>query len=256
VENGATTDYANNADRKSVERRYDRGLRTRDPRWHRHQDLAYSFRSLVAGRFFLVCGTLLLLMLDVARGAGSYQSTRDGKTLVWNSHPNPDDVATWLGARNREGYAHGFGRLVWYTKELGFDKPQLYARYWGRMVDGKLEGPVNVHSKRKTDYAIFIDGTRVTGWTAGTAPTRATARWSAMVANRRRSNVEPTYAEDLRRGEPEPPAVGPRGSGGPEDDSGHRLDSIQDLYSERWPKIDIDDSLRLLAFPPRSLRVK
>ena len=31
-------------------------------------------------------------------------------------------------------------------------------------------------------------------------------------------------------------------------------DSIQDLSSERWPKIDIDDSLRLLAFPPRLLR--
>jgi len=31
-------------------------------------------------------------------------------------------------------------------------------------------------------------------------------------------------------------------------------ESIQDLSSERWPKIDIDDSLRLLAFPPRSLR--
>ncbi len=31
-------------------------------------------------------------------------------------------------------------------------------------------------------------------------------------------------------------------------------ESIQDLSSERWPKIDIDDSLRLLAFPPRLLR--
>jgi hypothetical protein len=31
-------------------------------------------------------------------------------------------------------------------------------------------------------------------------------------------------------------------------------ESIQDLSSERWPKIGIDDSLRLLAFPPRSLR--
>ena len=29
--------------------------------------------------------------------------------------------------------------------------------------------------------------------------------------------------------------------------------SATDLSSERWPKIDIDDSLRLLAFPPRSL---
>src|ERR1700684_3262345 len=140
-------------------------------------------------------------MLSVARGAGSYQSTRDGKTIVWNSHPNPGDVATWSGARNREGYAHGFGRLVWYTEEPGFDKPQLYARYWGRMVDGKFEGPVNVHSKRKTDYAIFIDGTRVTGCRAGTAPSRATARWGARVATRQRPNVEPAYADEPRRAE-------------------------------------------------------
>jgi hypothetical protein len=201
----------------------------------------------VAGRLLLICGTLLVWAVELSRGEGSYQHTRDGKTLIWNSRPNSGDVATWSGYRDSEGYAHGFGRLVWYTQEPGFDKPQLYARYWGRMVGGKLEGPVNVHSKRKTHHAIFIDGTRVTGWTAGTAPSRATTRWSMMVAERR-TNVER---------EPESPAAGPV----PEKEEGGRQtaevqESIQDLYSERWPKIDIDDSLRLLAFPPRSLRVR
>ena len=208
----------------------------------------------MAGRFLLFCGTLLVLTVALARGEGSYQSTRDGKTFVWNNHPDPGDVATWSGGHDPAGYAHGFGLLVWYTKEPGIVKPQLYARYWGRMVDGKLEGPVNVHVKRKTHHAIFIDGTQVTGWTAGTAPTRATARWSMMVAKQRATKER----------EPESPAAGPverstEGAGRRADDTGQKAvsgESIQDLYTERWLKIDIDDSLRLLAFPPRSLRLR
>jgi hypothetical protein len=206
----------------------------------------------VAERLLLICGTLLALGFTVARGEGNYQSTRDGKTLVWNSDPKPGDVATWSGDRDRDDYAHGFGQLVWYIKESGNDKPQLYARYWGRMVNGKLEGPVNVHSKKTTRYAIFIDGERVTGWAAGTAPSRATARWSTMVAERR-MNAE---------SEPESPAAGPLP--GKEEAGSQKVEgevralqsdeSIKDLYSERWPKIDIDESLRLLAFPPRELR--
>lgn len=222
----------------------------------------------MAGRLFLFWGTLLVIFAlcrETARGEGHYQPTRDGKTLVWNSDPKPGDVATWSGSRDRNDYAHGFGRLVWYTKEPGFDKPQLYARYWGRMVDGKLEGPVNVHSKRKTHYAIFIEGSRVTGWINGTAPSRATARWSMMVAKRSRANVEPASLGERPRGdqeaEPETPAAGPAeetAAAGDQrsDDTSQNAgkESISDLYDERWPKIDIDESLRILAFPPRTLR--
>jgi len=198
-----------------------------------------------------ICGTLLVLT-GIASGEGNYQSTRDGKTLLWNNHPKAGDVATWSGARDRDGYARGFGQLTWYTKERGFSKPQFYARYWGRMVDGKFEGPVNAHAKRKTHYAIYIEGARVTSWTPGTAPTRANARWRALVAKRR-----PSF-----RAEPEAPAAGPVEQMSAI--SSHRSDdreqkseedgSIQDLWSERWPKIDIDESLRVLALPPRSLR--
>lgn len=220
----------------------------------------------MAGRLFLVCCTLFVLTVEFARGEGNYQSTRDGKTLIWNNNPKPGDVATWTGDRDRADYAHGFGRLVWYTLESGADKPELYARYWGRMVNGKFEGPVNVHAKRKTHYAIFIDGIRVTSWSPGTAPTRATARWRNLVATRRtnresgfaqelrRDERESAFAERLRRDEPEAPATGPteeKAEGGRQK---AELESIQDLYTERWPKIDIDDSLRLLAFPPRTLR--
>jgi hypothetical protein len=187
---------------------------------------------------------------EIARGEGKYQTTRDGKTLVWNSNPKRGDTATWSGSRDRNDYARGFGLLIWYEREPGSAKPKVYARYWGRMVNGKLEGPVNVHAKKKTHYALFIGGTRVTGWKRGTAPLRATDRWRSMVAKQQTRSIEP-----------ESPAAGPAEqmldvSGQRSDDTGRPAEggSIRDLYSERWPKIDIDDSLRLLAFPPRQLR--
>ena len=243
--------------------------------------LLNSYFLWVAGRLLLVCG-IVLGFLEIACGEGNYQSTRDGKTLVWNSQPKPGDVATWSGDRDRDDYARGFGRLTWYTREPDSSEPELYARYWGRMVDGKLEGPVNVHAKGKTHHAIFINGARVTRWAPGTASSRANAQWRTLVAKRsqniREPKPEPAFVQDelrrgesayaervrrdesgsagkLRRDEPEAPAAGP-------DDAkveGERLkvegpDSLADLYNERRPKIDIDDSLRLLAFPPRKLR--
>jgi hypothetical protein len=189
-----------------------------------------------------VCVTLLVLV-NVARGEGAYQRTRNGRTLVWNNHPGSGDQATWSGGRDREGYAHGFGTLIWYTKETGSAKPALYARYWGRMLEGKFNGPVNVHSKKKTHYAIFDDGARVTRWSTGTAPSGAGAKWRVAIARQRLTS------------EPEAPAEGPL-SGRLEmgDRRSEQYESIQDLTSEHWPMIDIDDSLRLLAWPPRSLR--
>jgi hypothetical protein len=183
--------------------------------------------------------------MDVARGDGTYQPTRNGRTLVWNNHPKPGDEATWSGGRDREGYARGFGTLTWYTKEIGSAKRALYARYWGRMIRGKFNGPVNVHSKKKTHYAIFDDGVRTTRWSNGTAPLGASAKWRVAIARQR---INP---------EPEPPAEGPvSGRLEIEHRRSEQRESIQDLRSERWPLIDIDDSLRLLVWPPRSLRTR
>src|ERR1700730_5825534 len=187
-------------------------------------------------------------MAAVARGEGNYQLTRNEKTLVWNNHPKAGDEATWFGERDRNGLARGFGRLVWYSKQPGSAKPLLYARYWGRMVDGKFEGPVNVHSKRKTHYAIFVDGAPVTHWAPGTAPLRATAQWRTMASARQRIASEP-----------EAPGEGPTQANIPSRPVEFILsarESIRDLTRERWPPIDIDDSLRVLALPPRSLRGK
>jgi hypothetical protein len=127
------------------------------------------------------------------------------------------------------------------------------------MIGGKFNGPVNVHSKKKTHYAIFEDGARVTVWSTGTAPLGASAKWRAAIA-RQRINPEPSFAE--RSGTVEP-AEGPASAedelrrGGPSRAGGSSStwnESIQDLRRERWPIIDIDDSLRLLVWPPRSLR--
>jgi hypothetical protein len=132
------------------------------------------------------------------------------------------------------------------------------------MIAGKFNGPVNVHSKKKTHYAIFDDGARVTRWSTGTAPLGASAKWRAAIA-RQRINPEPSFAERSGAVEPEAPAEGPASAedelrrGGPSRAGGSSStsnESIQALRSERWPVIDIDDSLRLLVWPPRSLRTR
>jgi hypothetical protein len=204
----------------------------------------------VSVRFVLVCSGLFLSLTVVARGEAEYQRTRNGKTLVWNDHRKAGDEATWSGARDRDGFARGFGTLVWYTKNAGDSKPQLYARYWGNMVRGKFNGPVNVHSKKKTHHALFADGTRVTGWSPGAARSRMTSKQVALLAKYNES-----AGVQLGQPEPQSPAAGPPDDSALTADQRSALtESVQDLWSERWPKIDIDNSLRVLALPPRSLR--
>ena len=183
------------------------------------------------GRFLLVSGATLLLFANVALGEGTYQRTKNGRTLVWNNHPKFGDEATWSGSRDRAGYARGFGTLIWYTKQSLFARPTPYARYWGNMVRGKFDGPVNVHSKRKTRYAIFADGVRTTRWASGPAPSGASA--------------QPPNADAGQDNDPEPPAEGPL----------FLTSEIRD-QSQGWLGTGIDYSLQLLAWPPRSLRMR
>ena len=210
--------------------------------WHIRR--GESVRRSRSGIGWLIFGALLVLN-GIAHGEGNYQRTRNGKALVWNDRPKAGDQATWSGKRDRDGYARGFGTLTWYTKEAGLKKPQLYARYWGNMVRGKFTGPVNVHSKKKTHHAIFAEGARVTPWSPGPASSRMTQRQIALVTKQ----DAPTIAE------PDPPAQGPVSPQQEDRNPKTELsESVRDLWSERWPKIDIDESLRVLAFPPRSLR--
>jgi hypothetical protein len=218
-------------------------------------------------RFLFVCG-LLLMFARTTLANGNYQPTRDGRILVWNNRPEPGDEATWSGRRDAEGYARGFGTLIWYTKqpETGIDAPLLYARYWGNMVHGKFDGPVNVHSKRKTHHAVFIEGARATRWSAGTAPSldgRLKAVRQRVLLAKQNAPAEP---------EAPVPAEGPLGMTPP---IRNRVSGIRNQRAEingsaaevrafsnevldipAWPKIDVDESIQTLALPPRQLRWK
>lgn len=122
-------------------------------------------RARLGRRVFLA--TLALLAVGCLKAEGVYQHTKDGKTMVWNSAPKPGDTATWVGDRNRERYATGFGTLTWYTAS-----GKIFARYYGNMIDGKFDGPVNAHSNGRVAHATFAEGSRLTPWTGGAASLR------------------------------------------------------------------------------------
>jgi hypothetical protein len=134
-------------------------------------------------RSFLIWAALVFFAPG-ALVAGEYQRTRDGKTTVWNNEPKPGDEAEWSGSRDAEGYATGFGTLTWSkgqkepVKTFGIPIPltgssKIYARYFGNMVRGKFDGPVNVHTEAgRTAHALFIGGVRTTPWAKGRAPSR------------------------------------------------------------------------------------
>src|SRR5260370_31679556 len=117
------------------------------------------------------------MFASVAFGEGTYQRTKDGKTIVWNNDPKPGDAAAWFGDRDGEGYATKVGTLTWYTANGA-----VFARYFGNMVRGKFEGMVNVHIKGRTDHAVFVDGQRTTRWAAGRAPSFGVAQSRARPA--------------------------------------------------------------------------
>ena len=108
-------------------------------------DFGMNTRSLFA------CGGLLLFA-SVAYGAGSYQRTRDGQTLVWRDVPQRGEEATWSGKRDKDGFATGSGVLTWYkvkptivTGSNILDTRRyviLINHYSGTMVRGKFQGAV------------------------------------------------------------------------------------------------------------------
>jgi hypothetical protein len=129
-------------------------------------------------RFFVVCGVLLLFLGSGAWAGDRYQRAQDGKTLVWNPNPKADDAASWSGQRDKEHYATGDGILTWYRVErtyaLGARVPlEKYVprvRYSGKMVRGKLDGPVvAVDANGKTFHASFANGSRTGQWAEGPA---------------------------------------------------------------------------------------
>src|SRR5436190_21065689 len=139
-------------------------------------------------RSLCVCSALLVFA-SVAYGAGSYQRTRDGKTLVWNDSPKRGEEATWSGKRDKNGFAAGSGTLTWYKVEptivTGSNIPDArrYAvvmnRYSGKMVRGKWKGAVTyVDANGKRLQATFVKGAKrsVIQQTATPTPERTAAR--------------------------------------------------------------------------------
>jgi ketosteroid isomerase-like protein len=131
-------------------------------------------------RSLFVC-SVLLLFASVAYGAGSYQHTRDGKTLVWNDSPRRGQEATWSGKRDNIGFATGFGTLTWYKVEptivTGSNIPDarrhavVISHYSGEMVQGKLEGAVTyVDANGKRLQVNFVNGSRAGESAAAQSP--------------------------------------------------------------------------------------
>src|SRR5690242_13463135 len=88
-----------------------------------------------------------MLLFASAGLAGQYQQTKDSKTIVWNEDHKPDDLVSWSGKRDADGYATGYGTLTWYTPddmlETGSNVPRKHyrisSRVSGTMVHGKFE---------------------------------------------------------------------------------------------------------------------
>jgi hypothetical protein len=207
--------------------------------------------------------------------AGSYQQAKDAKTLIWNQDPKPGDTATWSGDRDRDGYATGFGTLTWYGAN-----GTLYARYFGNMIHGKFNGPVNGHSKGTTAHAFFVEGKRTNAWSSGPVPSWTMSRPTPEPAigqvvpppnGEIPKPVEPTPAQfnppppsyNMMAAHPAPipngiqegpggptidvPSEGPDGAG-----SEQSVRAAGGPYAGK-PKLEIDDSLRSLTGPPGKL---
>ena len=153
-------------------------------------------------RFFLLSGLLFLLVGGLLAAAGTYQKALDGKTLVWNSDPKPGDKVEWQGERDADGYATGLGTVTWYTGRsvATLDKAVFFGRYYGNMVRGKLNGPVNVQARGRIAHAYFTDGVRTSPWAGGSAP-----EWKGGEPQPRTAGQKPTATPSIARAQtPEP----------------------------------------------------
>jgi hypothetical protein len=169
----------------------------------------------VSTRWFIVPGTLLALLFASAALAGQYQKTKDGKTLVWNEDHKPDELVSWSGKRDGDGYATGYGTLTWYTPddmlETGSNLPRKHyrvsSRVAGTMVQGKFgEAPPTATSaapvapekpKKKWGlFGIFKPRPKPTPAQVEATPTpRPKSRSTHVEATPQTSSPPPTNAE-------------------------------------------------------------
>jgi hypothetical protein len=209
-------------------------------------------------RLFLFGALLPLLWANGAfADEGTYQRTKDGTTLVWNSYPIPGEAVEWSGKQDKEGYATGYGTVTWYKmarSNFTFSKPHsvVGGRLSGKMVKGKLEGDVvkedvggggslikwNTKTSDGTTHAIFVGGNRIGEWVSGPAPSRSK---TSVVSNQPRDeNPEREVGAKTLAQEPSPVPRQPA-----------KQKTSAPAKETAKPA---DDSLRSVAIPPSSLQ--
>jgi hypothetical protein len=204
----------------------------------------------VNARCLFVCSALLLFA-NGAHGGGTYQRTKDGKSLVWNDYAKPGYAsATWSGERDADGYATGYGTLTWYRVELKTATGSLLpvikhaavSRYSGKMVRGKLDGPVvNVDANGKTFHGTFVDGRNVSDWAPGPVP--GPSRTGIALDRRRNKGVRRAVLVEAPAEGPSPVAE-------------QRASENVSVRAATEPPGQSSDFLRSLTAPPSSLQAR
>jgi uncharacterized protein (TIGR02246 family) len=208
---------------------------------------------MIVGRI-LLCSVLLL----VANAAyAKYDRALDGKTKVWHNTPQRGVEPSWSGDRDRKGFATGRGTLTWFKVQRSWLTGSLLpgmkyitvSQYTGKMIDGKLEGPVvSVDAKGNTYHAEFADGHKTGEWIAGSLP--ASKKHTDQDAG------QPQVVEAPAEGPPPAPKldqhVAEKSQAKPAQPS--QIAAEPTVVTEPKPEHS-GDSLRSLAMPPSSLRV-
>ena len=214
---------------------------------------------VVNARFLFVA--LLLFAHGAYAADGRYERTKDGKARVWNISPKAGEAAAWSGDRDANGYATGYGTITWYKTHrkmlTGSHLPHVqyvpFIRYSGKMVRGKLEGPVETADPAdgKKFHAKFADGTRVGRWVAGPGP------------GPDKRPDEPVLRAELVEAAPapaEPPPAPVTNQPAAQEVATPAVAETEKKVSESAVKAPssqgMDDSLRELVGPPSLLRTK
>src|SRR3954451_21935345 len=181
-------------------------------------------------RLLFSARVLLLLFLcfsaNGVQASGTFQRTRDGKAIVWNTDQQPGDEAEWSGDADERGYAKGAGTIIWYKLDrviTGSSIPTerghstMIATYSGKMVNGMLAGVVEtVDANGERVHATFAAGRRKTDWTPGPAATTAAKKKKAAPKTEEpaarevaatRPTVPPAKIEPIAETKPEPAAA-------------------------------------------------
>lgn len=215
----------------------------------------------------------LLLLASSAYADGLYLRTKDKKTLVWNNYPAPGEAVTWSGARDKDGYASGEGTVTWYSAgrkflsgtRLPFFRNAVVSGYSGKMVRGKLDGPViTVKTKGQIFHGTFVNGNKVGDWAAGPAPSPSSPRdESVLVADRTAKADQPRNEPIGQEAVVEAPAEGSKQTPIPAQPTNQDVAKPsatekrnEQSASGRSVTQKPGDSLRAVIGPPSSLRTR